>query len=336
MEETTNPIGLLNALRGVAAWMVCMFHSAFIIQPFYPEFHHLLDWGQEGVYVFFVISGVVLPWSMEQGKYGFKNLDKFMLKRIVRLYPPFVVSVIIFVIGIWIMKDNRSFYDVEIMQRFIDSVTFQVPFKESRWVIEVYWTLFVEFQYYIYLALIFPFLASNKLSVRLVAYYGSLALTFLSHFFVPMHTKENVFFHLPVFALGFSLFLYYKKNISKLEFWSGVVVSLAVGLFNIYDQLHLGTHITIVAGLTFFAIYFIKKGPSWLNFIGDVSYSYYLFHLFFVSFIYGKFYHESQDGKLVWVVFIAIQVYAVLGAWMMYHLIEKPSLAWTKKIRYRS
>jgi peptidoglycan/LPS O-acetylase OafA/YrhL len=121
-----------------------------------------------------------------------------------------------------------------------------------------------------------------------------------------------------------------------LEFWSGVVASLAVGLFNIYDQLHLGTHITIVAGLTFFAIYFIKKGPSWLNFLGDVSYSYYLFHLFFVSFIYGKFYHEAQDGKLVWVVFFAIQAYSVLGAWMMYHILEKPSLAWTKKIRYRS
>jgi len=259
-----------------------------------------------------------------------------MLKRIVRLYPPFVISVIVFVTGIWIMKDNRSFYDVEIMQSFIDSVTFQVPFKESKWVIEVYWTLFVEFQYYIYLALIFPFLASNRLPVRLIAFYGTLGLTFLSHFFVPIHTKENVFFHLPVFALGFSLFLYYKKNISKLEFWSGVIASLCVGLFNIYDQLHLGTHITIVAGLTFLAIYFIKRGPAWLSFLGDVSYSYYLFHLFFVSFIYGKFYHEAQDGKLVWVVFVAIQAYAVLGAWIMYHLIEKPSLAWTKKIRYRS
>lgn len=335
MEPTQNPIGLLNALRGVAAWMVCMFHSAFIIQPFYPEFHHLLDWGQEGVYVFFVISGVVLPWSMEQGKYSFKNFDKFMLKRFVRLYPPFVISVFAFVLGIWIMKDNRSFFDVEIMERFMDSVTFQVPFKESKWVIEVYWTLFVEFQYYIYLALIFPFLASNRVAVRLVAYYGTLALTFLAQYFAPMHTKENVFFHLPVFALGFSLFLYYKKNISKLEFWSGVVISLLVGFFNIYNQLHLGTHITIVAALTFLAIYFIKKGPIWLNFLGDVSYSYYLFHLFFVSFIYGKFYHESQDGKLVWVVFVAIQLYAVLGAWVMYHLIEKPSLAWTKKIRYR-
>ena len=68
------------------------------------------------------------------------------------------------------------------------------------------------------LLLIFPFLASNKQSIRLIAFYGTLGLTFLSHFFAPIHTKENVFFHLPVFALGFSLFLYYKKNISKLEF----------------------------------------------------------------------------------------------------------------------
>jgi peptidoglycan/LPS O-acetylase OafA/YrhL len=335
MNQTKNPIGLLNSLRGVAALMVCLFHSAFIIKDYNPEFYKSLDWGQEGVYVFFVISGVVLPWSMLQGKYSFKNFGRFMLKRILRLYPPFVISVLVFVIGIWIMKDDRSFFDTDVFNQFVDSIFFLVPFKESKWVIEVYWTLFVEFQYYIYLALIFPFLVHKRLPVRLLAYYGTIALTFLSHFFVPNHTKENLFFHLPIFCLGFSLFLYYKQIIGKWEFWSGVVVASVVGFVNINNFLYLSYHITLVSLVTFFLIYFVKQGPRFLDFLGDVSYSFYLFHLVFVSYIYGKFYHEANDPFWVWFVFWSIQLAAIVGAWAMYNLVEKPSLNWTKKVKYK-
>jgi peptidoglycan/LPS O-acetylase OafA/YrhL len=336
MEETTNPIGFLNSLRGIAAWMVCIYHCAFIVISAYPELTPIFEWGQEGVYVFFVISGVVLPWSLEQGKYSFKNLDKFFLKRVVRLYPPFIISAIAYLIRMLLTKENSSFFDMEMIQIFIDSITFQAPFKETRWVIDMYWTLFVEFQYYIYLAIIFPFLANDKRSIRLIAYYGTLGLTFLSQFFHDNHSKENLFFHLPIFAIGFSLFLFYKKNISKLEFWSGVVVSFAVGFINIYCRMQLGTHIMIVAGCTFFAIYFIKRGPSWLNFIGEISYSYYLLHMLFVSLIYGAFYEMEGSAGLVLITFVLIQVCSILGAWIMYRLIEKPSLALTKKIRYRA
>ena len=81
MMEQKNQLDLLNALRGIAAWMVCLFHASFLVKEYYPSLYHFLDIGQEGVYVFFVISGVVLPWSMDAGRYAWKNADRFLLKR---------------------------------------------------------------------------------------------------------------------------------------------------------------------------------------------------------------------------------------------------------------
>ena len=60
--EQRNQLDLLNALRGIAAWMVCLFHASFLVKEFYPGLCLFFDIGQEGVCVFFVISGVVLPW----------------------------------------------------------------------------------------------------------------------------------------------------------------------------------------------------------------------------------------------------------------------------------
>lgn len=259
-----------------------------------------------------------------------------MLKRIIRLYPPFIISAIIYLISIWLSKKNPSIYDFEMVQMFIDTVTFQAPFKESKWIIDMYWTLFVEFQFYIYLALIFPFLGSKRIGVRLAAYWGTLGLTYFSTYFHGPHCKENLFFHLPVFTLGFSLFLLFRLKISKIEFWSGVVGSLLIEFLNTDVRMQIGSHILIVAGLTFLSIYLIKRGPKWLNFLGDISYSYYLIHFIFISTINGFFYKMAPSGTLFLIIFLLIQLFSISAAWVMYRFIEKPSLALTKKIRYRA
>ena len=58
--------------------------------------------------------------------------------------------------------------------------------------------------------------------------------------------------------------------------------------------------------------------------------------MLFVSLIYGAFYEMEGSAGLVLITFVLIQVCSILGAWIMYRLVEKPSLALTKKIRYRA
>jgi peptidoglycan/LPS O-acetylase OafA/YrhL len=328
--SSAQPLGSLQTLRGVAAWMVCIYHFAFLFKHTYPFMVEGLDWGQNGVYVFFVISGVVLPWSLDQIRYSYTNFGSFMLKRLLRLYPPFALSVIVCAIAF----HATHLFTWPVAEKVIDSLTFTVPFKHSHWVNGVYWTLFVEFQYYIYLGLLFPLLAHKSLAIRSLALYGSLALSFFSVCFQPADVKTTLFFHLPIFTLGFTLYLYLKERISFKEFTVASTLAAGVMFYEMGIYHGLMWSIPVFGVLTFFAILFFQKGIAFFDKLGEISYSYYLTHFIFISMVnnYMKPFVKSPWG--IFVAVAAIQVSTYYGAKLFYHIIEKPSLRWTKRVVY--
>jgi len=335
LNNSINHLGGLQSLRGIAAWMVCIYHCAFLLNAHFPNNYDYLTWGQEGVSVFFVISGIVMPWSMFNGHYTYKNILRFLAKRWVRLYPPFVLSLFLFVGVIWLWIEGQSL-NGEMLQRILNSLSFSVPFiPAGKWVIDVYWTLFIEFQFYIYLALMLPLMISKNRIVRNFAFYVGLALMPLSLLFNGIHVKETLFFHLPIFSLGFALFMYWKNLFSKVEFISAVVISVVAIYFGV-ERLHgLGYHILIASIFAFLFIFIFKKGLKWLDFVGEVSYSFYLSHLMFVFLFYHKVYWPEMNVYLLLFSLILLQVAAIFGAWVLYKLIENPALEWTKKIKYK-
>ncbi len=331
--EQKNQLDLLNALRGIAAWMVCLFHASFLVKEFYPGLYRFFDIGQEGVYVFFVISGVVLPWSMDAGKYQWKNADRFLIKRWLRLYPPFLVSVIICTFG---FVGLQGFTNPVILHKMMHSVLFTAPFFGEKWINDVYWTLFVEFQFYIYLALFFPLIAHQNRTIRTTALFGGLALALLSQFFTGRYVKLELFFHLPVFTLGYYLYLRLKGRIGESEFWIGLVVTSFAALY-ITGHLHgLSYRLAAVAIVTALLIYAVRRKIPYLDALGEVSYSFYLTHWFVISMANYWFYQYSKTETGSLVVFIGIQAGAILLAALFYRVVEMPSLRWTKKIKYRT
>jgi peptidoglycan/LPS O-acetylase OafA/YrhL len=326
-----NDLALLNTLRAIAAWMVCLFHASFLLKDYYPFTYDVLSWGQEGVYVFFIISGVVLPWSMDQSQYQWRFAGKFMLKRMLRLYPPFLVSVVICAFGFYGWKGMIS---PEGLTKMFHSVTFAAPFLGTKWVNDVYWTLFVEFQFYLYLALIFPFFVSSKAWVRTTALVVTLALSFLSKSFEPKFVKVTLFFHLPVFTMGYYVYLYLKARIGEKEFWMGLLLSTLVCLY-LTGILHgLKWRIVTTAFLTVLVIIWVKQGNRWLDRLGEISYSFYLTHWFVISTCNHFFYHDMRSPLGSVFFFLLIQVGSILLAQLFYRVVEKPSLLWTKKVRY--
>ena len=331
--EQKNQLDLLNALRGIAAWMVCLFHASFLVKEFYPGLYRFFDIGQEGVYVFFVISGVVLPWSMDAGKYQWKNADRFLIKRWLRLYPPFLVSVIICTFG---FVGLQGFTNPVILHKMMHSVLFTAPFFGEKWINDVYWTLFVEFQFYIYLALFFPLIAYQNRTIRTTALFGGLALALLSQFFTGRYVKLELFFHLPVFTLGYYLYLRLKGRIGESEFWIGLALTSFAALY-ITGHLHgLSYRLATVAIVTALLIYAVRRKIPYLDALGEVSYSFYLTHWFVISMANYWFYQYSKTETGSLVVFIGIQVGAILLAALFYRVVEMPSLRWTKKIKYRA
>src|SRR3989344_379820 len=101
-------IPILDSLRAIAALSVCFYH--FVCGPIdFITNEGVLDFfsfGKYGVQLFFVISGFVIPWSISSSNYEIKRYFHFLLKRFLRLEPPYIFSIILVVI----LFSVRKFY----------------------------------------------------------------------------------------------------------------------------------------------------------------------------------------------------------------------------------
>jgi peptidoglycan/LPS O-acetylase OafA/YrhL len=80
----------LDALRGFAALAVVFDHgSTLLLQPARDFLYHVLNLGQYGVFVFFLVSGYIVPASLERKG----SVRSFWISRAFRLYPMFLVAI---------------------------------------------------------------------------------------------------------------------------------------------------------------------------------------------------------------------------------------------------
>jgi peptidoglycan/LPS O-acetylase OafA/YrhL len=89
---TPRRIEILDSLRGIAALWVCWFHACIIFFPGSGE-RWWSGYGYLGVPIFYVISGFVIPYTLQQGGYSSRNFGRFFVKRTARLHPPFLASI---------------------------------------------------------------------------------------------------------------------------------------------------------------------------------------------------------------------------------------------------
>ncbi len=327
-----NSLSILDNLRAVAAIMVCLYHSSFLLKSFYPEIVDILDIGQEGVYVFFVISGMVMPLSLDKIGYRFSDSLIFMGKRILRLHPPMILSACIVALTSWSMLHTEVYNGWQLL---LASSTLTAPFFNLPWVNDIYWTLFVEMQYYIYIALAFPILTSLSIIKRRLAVVFLLVASFLSLGIEGNATKSQLPFHLPVFLMGYYLFMKHKSRITNLEFWIGIIGCASVCAF-LTGVLHgLGFRIVLTAIITSLIIRYTQHGLSWLGKIGEVSYSLYLMHWPVISslcFVLGGILNYPWGSALV---FFCIQFVSIAIAFIFHRIIERPALSWSSSLRYK-
>src|SRR5438874_1620600 len=93
-----NRIAILDPLRGLAALGVAWFHFTHGNPVFLPTgtLKASGQYGWTGVAAFFVISGFVLPYSMHRAGYRVRSHWRtFALKRLIRLDPPYLASILL-------------------------------------------------------------------------------------------------------------------------------------------------------------------------------------------------------------------------------------------------
>jgi len=326
-----NQVHIINSLRAIAALMVCFFHFIWhednfgSLLPAESTIKQIGYYGHHGVNVFFVISGFVIPLAMYYGKYKIEYFVKFISKRMVRLHPPFIASMLLY--GVmeyfyWLKGGYVIIYD---WGRIAHNFFLTAKIFNESWFQDVYWTLAIELQYYLVIALIFPIIIHQK---KWISNAGILIMLALCFFF-GHDQKHYFFFHTPVFMFGVVLFLHHIKRINTFE----LAVFTFYSMWLIYYEI---TPACVIAALgTGICIYAVKWRSKFLEWSGQLSYSLYLTHAFSGGQLLYYFAHHAvtlwqKVGLIVTSVAISIGF-----AYLFYRMIEVPSVNWSQKIRYK-
>ena len=143
----------LDLLRFIAAFMVLIFHYGFrgyaadnFTMLSLPAYAPVSKYGYLGVQLFFMISGFVILMTASAG-----SLKKFMISRIVRLYPAFWACCTITFVAILIVGDARF---KATFGQYLANLTMLNEFFDVQSIDGVYWTLAVEFRFYLLVALV--------------------------------------------------------------------------------------------------------------------------------------------------------------------------------------
>jgi peptidoglycan/LPS O-acetylase OafA/YrhL len=89
---TPSRLAWLDLLRGIAALFVVFDHlSYYLLQHVRAEVYNWFDAGNYGVFVFFIISGYIVPASLERKG----SVRTFWVSRLFRLYPLYLLAVAI-------------------------------------------------------------------------------------------------------------------------------------------------------------------------------------------------------------------------------------------------
>ena len=335
-----NHIASLDGLRAIAALSVLFQH---IVQQIYPDFFRIIgvnpSWlGWAGVTLFFLLSGFCIHYPQalleeEQGKSKLNNI-KFAKHRIFRIYPAYVVAIIISLIVGHFVKTNLlngsvNVADISAHIMFIHNLS-PITFYSIN---AVFWTIAIEVQFYILYAIFykyfrFTFKETFFLMVSALIWYFFVSILFTDSWrFLLQLCFISTFW---IWHLGATLARYYCQNSVNLKFhkyyFIGVMIAALTTAF--VDPVLLKLHIIYWIGPIIFAVLLWQliaiNTPKLLNDIGKISYSLYLLHPVAIAFAL------SFSG---YIVPLAAVFFALILATLSYLFIEKPFIA-LKNIKF--
>ena len=319
-------IEVLDFLRGAASLGVALYHFCNILDA--GVLKSISEYGRFGVQVFFVISGFIIPYSLFRSEYKWKDFSVFIIKRLTRLDPPYIVTLAI-IVGLGVLSwyipfQNGEVFSVSLAQVLLHFGYVNVFFGYP-WLNDVFWTLAIEFQYYLLVGLAFPLLFSKSRVLRL----GSICVLGSTVYLVP--SGRFVFHYMFLFLLGILTCQFKLSKLGRAEY--SILVALIIGLS--IDALAIPS--TIAGGIAVFTILFVEiSNPVW-KLLGNISYSLYLVHSPIgrraLNVIIRLFHIQTETGKVFGIV-LATGV-SIAAAYVLYRLVEKPAQEWSSSFKYK-
>ncbi|MCK3654533.1 hypothetical protein A4G19_01725 [Pasteurellaceae bacterium Macca] len=304
----------IDAVRGFCALSI-LFHHAILsyyhafykqwqikITPPFPNTimeNVFINSGQASVALFFMITSFLF-FSKFLFSENYFNATQFFKKRIYRIVPMYVVSVIlIFILAIYLGIPKEYLTPKALLHILLRWLSFgyypghTITLEIQRDLINagVFWTLIIEWKFY----LLFPLLLAFCINVRSTLYTIAFCFILALGLFYANLIKLIDFVIINYFIIGAISALIYKTkslkidNILKSKMTSIIIISLFLFnfLYNVGSYSYLGNFclgiffIAVSNGNSCFKILSFKP----LSFLGKISYSIYLLHGIILSFV---------------------------------------------------
>jgi peptidoglycan/LPS O-acetylase OafA/YrhL len=290
----------LDGLRGIAIILVILYHNFNFIEYF--------NYGWLGVDLFFVLSGFLITDILFNSLNSKNYFKSFYARRILRIFPLYYFSLILF---LWIIPAiNTSLLDMKYYQEhqlwfWTYLQNWPLIFKDDSGasVLNHYWSLAIEEQYY----LIWPFiiLLLKKPKRIFILCILLLVIVIASRFYIwqnrndfPTYERAFLFTRIDGILIGAMLASLYNINAQLLRKYFTVFLLLLTALnyaFYLFKKNQSPDFpVWGIAGFTTFALIFamivyeavMKENKfinfilsnSFLRFLGKYSYGFYIFH----------------------------------------------------------
>jgi peptidoglycan/LPS O-acetylase OafA/YrhL len=325
----TRRIGELDALRGLAAVAVMVFHYT---GRYGKDIGHIdkppfeLAMGNYGVQLFFLISGFVIFMTLEKTR----TATDFVVSRFSRLYPAYWTSLMLSVLFVYTigMPDQQL-----PLTHLVANITMMQELLGFRHLDGVYWTLQIELLFYA--QMLFWFLTGQLKRVHwIIALWLVVALS--NHLFKVngVHLSWTagqliIVDHIPFFAMGILFYKLYHGESRRLLNHAMIAACIAV-IGVVREPVYLP--VALICTTVFYLFVFGRL--SWLQtapftFLGAISYSLYLLHQEIGFDIIWHLEHDAQVTSSL-AIAIAIVVSTILATLVTY-CVERPVMRVIRK-----
>jgi peptidoglycan/LPS O-acetylase OafA/YrhL len=320
----------IDALRGLAAMGVVLFHAV--------EGNHLtslpgwarsvIEHGNLGVAVFFVLSGFVITHSLRDKQMTLREVGRFALRRSVRLDPPYWIAISVaigFSLLAGAMVNGRTPDQFSIAQVGAHLAYLQdlLGYKNIN---PVFWTLCYEVQFYIVFALL---LTTRSAKVIASAFFISLLW--------PIGLAPHLRGFFPNLWFGFLLGVgaYYAWTRHETLPWVLGYVSVIIAAATWHSNIF-----ALACGLAALLIIFVARvgqmgafGWRWLQGLGAISYSLYLLHNPITGATFRVGYNLTGRTPVTEMLWWGMSIAAcIVAATALHILVERPALKFSRLI----
>lgn len=277
---------------------------------------------------FFVISGFVIPYSLHHRSYRLTDGGNFLFRRLKRLEPPYFACIFLVLFIQLIVSFTPGYQgnaDSLTVAQLLSHVAYLNAVLGYSWLNPVFWTLAIEFQYYIFTALIFPLLNSQRKSARILTLLGVSTAGVLGF------GNEALLPHwLPLFAIGMAAYFGIVGHVNHLEFVLLMpILGLVAGLVTSGQEALVG----MMTGIAIYAlaqkrIHSLLTPLAWL---GVLSYSIYLIHMPIGLRVINLAARYTESTGLRYAAILVALTVSIGTAFVFWRLIEVPSQKWAKR-----